>query len=91
MAEKTAIIVRGCEPAGSQADAGGQLMVSAHVHSPRARKRAREDEDGLERYLRDLGHRGGAPRIDFVLLDSPYPWHALQGSFVWRIPRRHRK
>ncbi len=26
--------------------------------SPRARKRAREDEDGLERYLRDLGHRG---------------------------------
>ena len=34
-------------------------MRHCNTRSPRAGKRAREDEDGLERYLRDLGHRGG--------------------------------
>ena len=34
-------------------------------------KRAREDEDGLERYLRDLDHRGGAPDLAASFDDMP--------------------
>ncbi len=91
MAEETVIILRCCEPEIRQLL--GQLTMSMHVRSPRASKRAREDEDGLERYLRDLGHRGGAPRFGTFCWNprAPGSWHALQASYVWLVQccRRH--
>lgn len=38
-----------------------ELVAGVLLRSPRASKRAREDEDGLDRYLRDLGHSTGNP------------------------------
>ena len=56
-----------------------QLLAADCAHalffSPRASKRAREDEDGLERYLRDLGHRGSdtGPAVKFDDIPTLFP------------------